>query len=257
MEVKKKGNNMYFFDAHFHLMDLFNKISVCPEKICHVRGISCVLDEKDFLAMEKVVLDKNLEIKKSFGIHPLDLVDFEKKLVFMEKILREKRIHAVGEIGFDFYTHEGKMDSPLQSLVFEKSVDLAIKYGYPVIIHNRKALDKMFSYSDRLAKLPWVIFHSFPFTSREAESLLDKKINAYFSFGKPIINGNKRQIDCIKNLPLERILMETDAPYQALKGEYITSLEDIKKIYGLASKIRGMDMDDFVNAININVDNLF
>ena len=64
----------------------------------------------------------------------------------------------------------------------------------------------------------------------EAQSLLNREINGYFSFGKQLLNGNKKAIACVRELPPERVLSETDAPFQFLKGESYTTLSDIKQI---------------------------
>lgn len=64
----------------------------------------------------------------------------------------------------------------------------------------------------------------------EAQSLLDRGINGYFSFGKQLLNGNKKASACVCELPSERVLAETDAPFQFLKGEQYTDLKDIIKV---------------------------
>ena len=78
--------------------------------------------------------------------------------------------------------------------------------------------------------MPEVLFHSFMGPVSQAFSLLDKNINGYFSFGKQVFNGNKKVLECIQKLPSQRILCETDAPFQYLKGEKFTSPADITKI---------------------------
>ena len=72
----------------------------------------------------------------------------------------------------------------------------------------------------------------------EAESLLDREINAYFSFGKQLLNGNKKVIACVRELPGERVLAETDAPFQYLKNEQYTSLSDIEKIISEIARLK-------------------
>jgi TatD DNase family protein len=72
----------------------------------------------------------------------------------------------------------------------------------------------------------------------EAESLLDRGINAYFSFGKQVLNGNKKVIACVRELPGERVLAETDAPFQYLKNEQYTSLSDIEKIISEIARLK-------------------
>ena len=107
---------------------------------------------------------------------------------------------------------------------------MAIKNNLPVVIHCRKANHKLFKYKKQLSKLPEVLFHSFMGPSAEALSLLNSDINGYFSFGKQVFNGNKKVQECIQKLPPQRILCETDAPFQYLKGEKFTSPADITKI---------------------------
>ena len=74
----------------------------------------------------------------------------------------------------------------------------------------------------------------------EAQSLLRHGINGYFSFGKQLMNNNKKAIACAKELPDEVLLTETDAPFQTLKGEVHTTLKDIQRVYVTFCKIRGL-----------------
>jgi TatD DNase family protein len=96
----------------------------------------------------------------------------------------------------------------------------------------------IFESIEKLKKIKAVIFHSFSGSVTEANSLRKKGVNAFFSFGKPILNGNKNAMDCVKNLPLEWLLLETDSPYQTLKGEVFTPPTDILKVYEQFVKLR-------------------
>ena len=117
-------------------------------------------------------------------------------------------------------------------------MELALKYNKPLVVHCRKANHKLFEYSKQLKKLPEVLFHSFMGPPAEAESLLRHGINGYFSFGKQVLNGNKKVIACVRELPHERVLAETDAPFQTLKGEENTLLSDIKTINDEINKLK-------------------
>ena len=64
-----------------------------------------------------------------------------------------------------------------------------------------------------------------------------------------MLNGNKKSIGCVKELPLERILLETDAPYQTLKGEEKTSPLQIKQVYEKTCEIRSMNMEELENCV--------
>lgn len=193
----------------------------------------------------------------TYGIHPQspsirDKSFIEEELAFLENLLAAKKIIAIGECGFDFFTPEFKSTAAEQEIVFNEQLFLAQKYNLPLVLHLRKAIEKIFTYSRELKKLPAVIFHSFPGTLREAQSLTNHGINAFFSFGKPILNGKKSAIECIQNLPLENLLLETDAPYQTLKGEQETFPSDIKKVYQKASELRGLSLQELSEAIYVN-----
>ena len=141
--------------------------------------------------------------------------------------------------------------------MFNLQLDLAIKYNRPLVIHCRKANEKLFEYSKQLKKLPGVLFHSFMGMPNEAKSLLSRGINGYFSFGKQMMNNNKKVIACVKELPLNVILAETDAPFQFLKNERFTHPNEIKKIYDAISEIRGEELPEIQETLAQNFMNLF
>lgn len=250
---------MTFCDAHLHLMhcrdfssdDWYKKL---PEKY---RCCSCAHDKEEFSRQFELISGKYDNVVHSFGLHPqnpdISLLDF------LEELLKEDKISAIGETGIDLFESPFKENRKNQIKAWHACLELAVEYKKTIVVHNRKALDQMFRDIQILKKVPCIVFHSFAFSSREAFSLLDKGLNAYFSFGKPLINGNKKSISCIKDLPLEKLLLETDAPFQTLKGEEFTSVADIKKVYETASLLRECDLGDlcprieenFINAFNV------
>lgn len=141
--------------------------------------------------------------------------------------------------------------------MFNLQLDLALQYNMPMVIHARKANHKLFEYSRQFKKLPAVLFHSFMGPAREAQSLIDHGINAYFSFGKQLMNNNKKVLDCAKNLPLCVLLAETDAPFQYLKGEKFTPPSDIIKVYKTFEEIRPQDSSLIEQTFKENFNNLF
>ena len=213
------------FDAHFHYADCMNLgICIFPDDFM---GISCAHCEKEWEIQKK----SPAFIIKSFGLHPQNVKNYNLSSIdFLEKLVAEKQISFIGECGFDLFCDEYKIFEKKQDEIFNIQIEIAIKNNLPVVIHCRKANHKLFKYKKQLSKLPEVLFHSFMGPSAEAFSLLNSNINGYFSFGKQIFNGNKKVLDCIKKLPPERILCETDAPFQFLKGEKFTSPGEITKI---------------------------
>lgn len=180
-----------------------------------------------------------IRILKAFGIHPQN-PDVE-MLEFLEKLLSESKApDAIGEAGYDFFTKVFEAQEKQQDEVWYGQLELAEKYGKPLVVHLRHAVDRMFRDAGLLKKLPSVIFHSFPGSPLEAEALRKRGINAYFSFGKPLLNKRRNSIDCVMKLPAEWLLFETDAPYQTLKGEAATEIGDIVRVYRASSIIRSM-----------------
>lgn len=227
-------------DSHLHIAECENFI---PAHFC----CSCAHSKEEFFIQEEIALKSGGKVLCAFGLHP------QKPLLenadFLETLLTQKRIIALGETGFDFFTPELKSCAVQQKKAFEVCLEFAMAHRVPLVIHDRKALDLVFFYSAGLKKCASVVFHSFAFTARDAASILSHGINAYFSFGKPLLNGNKKSIGCVKELPLEKILLETDAPYQTLKGEEKTTPMQIKQVYEKACEIRGMNMENLENCV--------
>lgn len=227
----EKNEEILYFDAHFHY-------SACIEKQSYVNkdniiGCSCAHSIDEWNNQIK----DSINIIHSFGIHPQDIFD-DSKYEFLCNLANNHEISAIGETGFDYYTEEYKNNSEMQEKMFNLQIDLAKKFNLPIVIHCRKANEKLFEYSKKLKEIKAVLFHSFMGPFPEALSLLKKGINGYFSFGKQLKNNNKKAIDCLKNLPMETILFETDAPFQTLKGQEKTYNYEIYDIYKTGFEIR-------------------
>lgn len=220
------------FDAHFHYTDCKN-LGICdfPDDFT---GISCAHCKNEW----EIQKNSPYFIIKSYGLHPQNARNYNlSSIYFLENLVSNKEISFIGECGFDLFCDEYKIYEKKQEEFFNIQIEMAIKNNLPVVIHCRKANHKLFKYKKQLSKLPEVLFHSFMGPSAEAFNLLNSNINGYFSFGKQIFNGNKKVLDCIKKLPAERILCETDAPFQFLKGEKFTSPAEITKIQQKVSEI--------------------
>jgi TatD DNase family protein len=219
-------------DAHFHL------VYSAPLKQFSVPyyAVTCAHDTAEFEAQKKLVSKynsrKDVMILNSFGMHPQMPVIGNAD--FMETLLREQQIQIIGEAGFDLFTKDLKADIAVQEQAWSIQTVLAAQYNVPLVVHCRKGIDRIFRDSRILRQLPAVIFHSFQGSPADAQSLLRHGINAYFSFGKPVLKGDKSAISCIRELGTERILMETDAPYQTLKGETTTGADEIVRVYEVA-----------------------
>ncbi len=226
----------FLFDAHFHY-------AVCQEKgICDLpenwQGISCAHSKEEFDIQSKALPC----VIQAYGMHPQTaaFIKINENTDFLEKLLRENKIELIGEAGFDYFTEDFRSSTAEQEEIWNIQLELALKYKVPLVVHCRKANHKLFEYSKKLSLLPEVLFHSFMGPPAEALSLCRHGINAYFSFGKQLLNNNKKAIACVKELPVERILPETDAPFQTLKGELYTKPSEIIKVINEIKKLRSL-----------------
>lgn len=180
----------------------------------------------------------------SFGIHPQSAV--WKDADFLARLAAEGRIGAIGEAGFDFFGDRPERvrngeNERTQVAVFEYQLGVAELRGLPMVLHVRKAMDLVFAYAKRLARLPAVILHSYSGTAREGSDLLGRGVPAYFSFGAALLNGHKRAIEAASLLPEERLLSETDAPWQPPRGSAFCPFEAIADIEVGLARLRGAD----------------
>ena len=242
------GNNeSVYSDAHLHLDDLLERD---PEFFLRMpspdwRGAVVAHDIEEFNRSE-ALRRKIPETIAGFGIHPQapqwDTADF------LATLAEQKKIGFIGEAGFDFFgdrpervRNEENIDR--QRRVFEFQLALAAHHGLPLLIHARKAMDLVLGYGKEMRKLPAVIFHGWPGRLQEAESLLGKGIPAYFSFGTPILRGAKHAIETCDGLSADRILSETDAPWQPPAGALWTNPWHIAAVVEVIASRRNMDLE--------------
>ncbi len=235
-------------DAHIHIKKLleYDRKSLDFINENDYYALCSCSSADDYNETLKIAGQKNRTEKKlfiSYGIHPFN-TDL-KELDFLESLAKEKKIDALGEIGLDRYTPELKENMDKQKKVFDLQLDIAVRYGFPVVLHVRKAVEELFSFSEKLSQIPAVIFHSYSGTHLEAQYILNKKINGFFSFGTPVINGNKKAVNALRNISLDRLLVETDAPYQPVKGEKYSAASDIIRVISSASAVKGAETSFF------------
>ncbi len=204
-------------------------------------------------------LKKSLELQKEYpemikvaaGLYPEETLvskDFEELSSILEK--NKHNIIAMGEIGLD---KTEKLDFEIQKDFFIKQLNLAKKHSLPVIIHTRKAEKEVL---DILRSYPTLkkIFHCFSGKLKlvkEAEEL-----GCYFSIPTNIVRSEQFQ-RMVKDLPKNKILTETDAPYLSPhKGKTNESsfiIETIKEI----SKIWNISKEEVEEQIETNFKKVF
>jgi TatD DNase family protein len=219
---------MKFFDSHAHYFDAwFNEYEGGADALLdkifaqQVGAIVNIATNPENLRECIAQAKKYENMYVSSGIHPEDCLyidDIDAALseieasICDEKLRKENKIVAIGEIGFDYHlenlTDEVKAK---QRHVFEAQMQMAQKYGLPVVIHDREAHGDCF---EMALKYPSVkgIFHSYSGSSEMARELIRR--GWYISFSGVVTFKNASRVrEVVSTIPLDRLLIETDAPY--------------------------------------------
>lgn len=191
------------------------------------RGIAAVINvgtrnETNLLAISQASKYENMFA--AVGIHPEDIqmpnVDLDTELCALTSLLenaderKKNKIVALGEIGLDY--HWQPVNKPLQQKCFDMQMELAERFSLPVIIHDREAHGDCF---ETVLRHPNVkgVFHSYSGSPEMALELV--KRGWYISFSGVLTFKNARKtVETAAAIPLDRILIETDAPYLAPTG---------------------------------------
>ena len=146
------------------------------------------------------------------GIHPEDALNLpEDWLAQIEEMAAHPKVKAIGEIGLDYYWKEVPHD--LQKEVFRAQLALAEKLDLPVIVHDREAHADCLAMVKEFPKVRGV-FHCYSGSAEDAKTLV--KLGWHLSFTGTITFKNARKApEVIAAVPMERIMVETDAPYMA------------------------------------------
>ena len=155
-------------------------------------------------------------IYAALGVHPSDIADLtEESCEWIRQHLSEPKVVAVGEIGLDYYWDKEPEVQARQREWFRYQLQLAKESALPVSIHSREAAaDTMEIMKEAAADgIPGVI-HCYSYSKEQALEYID--MGYYLGVGGVVTFKNARKLkETVEAIPLERILLETDCPYQA------------------------------------------
>ena len=136
----------------------------------------------------------------------------------IEEYLKLPNVVAVGETGLDYYKQFGDKRSQIE--LFISQLELAQKHNLPVIIHNRDAGKDVFDVLSERLPDSGAIFHCYSEDAAYAKKCLNANMNVYFSFAGNLTYRNARNLhETVLNIPLDRILIETESPFM-IPSEY-------------------------------------
>lgn len=152
------------------------------------------------------------------GIHPHDAKSFNNESISeLRKLLQQEHVISVGECGLDF--DRDFSPRPVQEKCYKAQLELAIDVNKPLFLHERSAFKRFNDITDEyLSQLPETVVHCFTGTLDEAKIYLDKGF--YLGFTGAISDEKrfKHLEDVIRYTPLDRMMIETDAPFMLPKN---------------------------------------
>lgn len=232
---------MHFIDTHIHLQDFETEIMQLMRQLKQSGTDKCICVSATEQDWEKVaVLAQKFpqSVIPAFAVHPWyagnSQPDWKKHL---EQMIKDFPSALIGECGFDGI--KGPEQS-LQEEVFDFHIALADKYRRPLLLHIVKAQNQLSNYRNKI-KQPFV-FHSFNGSAEFLKQVL--KYNGYVAFNAKILQ-NKKAETIIKAVPENRLLFETDAPYQSNIGDLTLLCEKI-------AAIRGSGVEETANNVYYN-----
>lgn len=197
-------------------------------------------------------------IYSTVGWHPVDAIDMQPgDLEWIESLCKHEKVVAIGEIGLDYYWDKSPKD--VQDRVFREQIRLARKLGMPIVIHNREAhQDILKVLREEKASEVGGIMHCFSGSWETAKQCLD--MNFHISFGGPVTFKNAKQPkEVLAQVPLDRLLIETDAPYltpHPYRGKR-NETSYVRLVAETAAEIRGISLEELARITTENAIRLF
>lgn len=244
-------------DTHTHLnAEQFNEDRELVIQRALEQGVTRIVN----VGFNRETIPSSIELAERYdfiystvGWHPQDAKDMtEEDLVWIEELCSHEKVVAIGEIGLDYYWDTSPKD--VQQEVFRKQIRLAHKLKMPIVIHNRDAhADVIRILQEENAAEVGGIMHCYSGSWETAKQCLD--MNFYISFGGPVTFKNAKQPkEVLTRVPLDRLLVETDAPYltpHPFRGKR-NETGYVRLVAEAAAEIRGMPLEELAEITTRN-----
>ena len=205
-----------FIDTHVHLNA--DQYEEDVEEVIE-RAREAGVTKMVVVGFDRKTITKAMELVEQYpflyavvGWHPVDAIDCtEEDLAWIESLAEHPKVVAIGEMGLDY--HWDKSPKDIQQQLFRKQIQLAKRVKLPIVIHNRDATaDVVRILEEEDAKEVGGIMHAFGGSVETAQQCID--MNFYISLGGTVTFKNAKAPKKIAaEIPLEKLLVETDAPY--------------------------------------------
>ncbi len=207
-----------FIDTHVHLnAEQYN------EDLQDVidRALEAGVNQMVVIGFDQKTIKRAIELAEEYefiyavvGWHPVDAIDCtDEDLQWIEELASHPKVVAIGETGLDY--HWDKSPKEIQQQVFRKQIQLAQRVNLPLVIHNRDATEDVVRIlQEEQAEKTGGVMHCFGGSVETAKTCID--MNFMISLGGPVTFKNaKKPKEVATEIPLEWLMIETDAPYLA------------------------------------------
>lgn len=253
-------NETYLIDTHSHV-DMLEGISVEDAiKNAKENGVKKIIVPcaypKDVDKIFELV-NKYDELYGLLGVHPSEAKDWDDELIDkIKKYSENPKIVGIGEIGLDYYWDKSFTD--LQKEVFIKQIKLANELNLPICVHDREAHKDTFDILKEHNKGSKVVMHCFSGSVEFARECI--KEGWYLALGGVVTFKNAVKMkEVAADIPLERLLLETDAPYLTpvpYRGKE-NQPAYVRFVAEEISKIRNVSFENIVQASSQNAEKVF
>ena len=249
-------------DSHCHLdhepiINNLNDVINRSKQIGIEKLLTICTSSKSFKNILKIIEFDKI-IYGSFGVHPHESDNDQiSKREIINNIKNNKKIIGVGETGLDFFYNNSKKNSQIKS--FYNHIEAAIELNVPLIVHSRSAENKTFEILNQFSnENPKILMHCFTGSKEFAMKLID--LNAYFSASGVITFKNSTELqNTFKEIPKERLLIETDSPfltpepYRGKKNEPSYLVHTLSKL----AEIKSLNVNEIDKITTNNFNSLF
>ncbi len=252
---------MEFFDSHAHYNDekfIKNREILIKEMYAdEITNIVCAGYNLESSKTAIEIASKFHHVFATCGISPNDLENkVENDLEKIEQIAQKnKKVVAIGEIGLDYYWN--KENKEYQKEIFKKQIGIANRLNLPIVIHTREAfIDTVKILKENPVKKKG-IFHCCPLNQELIKEGL--KLGFYISFSGNITFKNAKSEECIKLVPNDKILIETDSPYlspEPHRGEINTS-SNVKLVAKKIADVKELSLEKIAQITKGNAQTIF
>ncbi|HAK44412.1 MAG TPA: hydrolase TatD [Spirochaeta sp.] len=250
-------------DSHFHLfhmkereMDYMNIIKDCFDSgLTYALDIGINPDNFDVRIKTAAGLDG---LYTAHGYYPSQCTseNLDSELEYLEICLeKDPKAIAVGEMGLDFFHDYGNAE--LQSVLVKKQIEIANRLSLPVIIHSRNAEKETIELLSENSPDAGGIIHCFSYSPAAAAEFID--MGFYISFAGNVTYKKAELIqEAAKSVPLDRLLLETDAPY--LSPRKVRGKKNhpgfIAYTYQYMAELRQIPLEMLIDAVKTNFERL-